>query len=84
MAIEVGTAGIRVNAITPGMIRTPMTAVMFEDPGSERRVRESHAVGQKGFPEEVAAATACLASHDASFVTDAIVPVDGGTTAGRW
>jgi meso-butanediol dehydrogenase / (S,S)-butanediol dehydrogenase / diacetyl reductase len=84
MAIELGTAGIRVNAITPGIIRTPMTAVMFEDPGGKRHIREGHAVGQKSFPEEVAAVTACLASHDTSFVMDAIVPVDGGTTAGRW
>lgn len=83
MAIELGTAGIRVNAITPGMIRTPMTAVMFEGADNERRIRESHALGREGFPEEVAVVIAFLASDDASFMTGAIVPVDGDATAGR-
>ena len=84
MAIELGTSGIRVNAITPGMIRTPMTEVMFQGAENEARIRKSHALGREGFANEVAAAIAFLASDDASFVTGAILPVDGGATAGRW
>jgi len=83
LAIEVGTAGIRVNAVAPGMIRTPMTEVMFQEPEGERRIRASHPIGREGRPEEIAAAILFLASDDASFITGAILPVDGGYSAGR-
>jgi meso-butanediol dehydrogenase/(S,S)-butanediol dehydrogenase/diacetyl reductase len=83
MAMEVGELGIRVNAVAPGMIRTPMTEVMFQDPEGERRIRAVHPIGRAGRPEEVAAAILFLASDAASFVTGAILPVDGGYSAGR-
>jgi NAD(P)-dependent dehydrogenase (short-subunit alcohol dehydrogenase family) len=82
MALELGPLGIRVNAVVPGMIRTPMTAVMFEDPENVQRIRAAHPIGREGQPEEIAAAIAFLLSEDASFITGVALPVDGGSTAG--
>lgn len=81
MGAELGSFGIRVNAIAPGMIRTPFTAYMFEDPEKTKRIRAAHAIGREGEPEEIAAVAAFLLTDDASFMTGAVVSVDGGQTA---
>ena len=81
MGAELGPYGIRVNAIAPGMIRTPFTAYLFEDPEKVKRIRAAHAIGREGQPEEIAAVAAFLLTDDASFMTGAVVSVDGGQTA---
>jgi len=82
MALELGPLGVRVNAVAPGMIRTPRTEVMFQDPENVQRIRAAHPLGREGHPAEVAAAIAFLLSDDARFITGVILPVDGGQTAG--
>ena len=82
MALELGPLGVRVNAVVPGMIRTPLTEVMFKDPENVKRIRAAHPIGREGQPEEVAAAISFLLSDDASFITGVALPVDGGSTAG--
>lgn len=80
-AITYGKRGVRVNAIAPGYVVTPMTALVRESPESEAFLADLHPLGRLGQPEEIAAAAAFLASDDASFITGVVLPVDGGYTA---
>jgi NAD(P)-dependent dehydrogenase (short-subunit alcohol dehydrogenase family) len=86
MAIDYGRQGIRVNAICPGFIDTPMMAGVTGGEGMEEfagHLRHEHKLRRIGRAEEIAAVAAFLVSSDASFVTGAAIPVDGGYTAGR-
>ena len=83
LAMEVGRHGLRVNAIAPGMIRTPMTSTMLADAESEARSAAMHPLGRVGEPAEIASAILFLCSDQASFITGTVLSVDGGYTAGR-
>jgi NAD(P)-dependent dehydrogenase (short-subunit alcohol dehydrogenase family) len=86
LAVELAKQGIRVNAVLPGVIDTPMLA--SERPGRGgrealiRKLAALHPIGRIGTPEEVAAAIGQLLDPAGSFVTGALLAVDGGLLAG--
>jgi len=73
-----GKNGIRVNAIEPGAIETPMSASLFDQPDILKYYLERIALGRVGKPAEIAGAVAYLLSDDASYVTSATLLVDAG------
>ncbi len=80
-AIEYGSQGIRVNAVGPGFIETPMISGLEQDPDTKQMLISMHPIGRLGQPEEVAELVIWLSSEKASFVNGAYVPVDGGYLA---
>jgi len=81
-ALEYATAGIRVNAVCPGVIRTPMIdRIVAARPQMKEVYRTMHPLGRLGEPEEIAEAAVWLCSDAASFVTGHAMVVDGGLTA---
>jgi NAD(P)-dependent dehydrogenase (short-subunit alcohol dehydrogenase family) len=77
-AIEYAEQGVRINAVCPAVIKTPMTDPFFEDKEMAASVTAMHPMGRVGRPEEVASTVLWLCSEDASFVTGHAHPVDGG------
>ena len=81
-ALEYATRGIRVNAVCPGGIRTPMLERVFaRRPETEQLFVAGEPVGRLGTPEEIAAAVVWLCSDGASFLTGVALPIDGGWVA---
>src|SRR5919197_128485 len=74
--------GVRVNCVCPGMIETPMTRALLDDPAFREAVLLKYPLQRFGQADEVAAAILYLASDEAAFVTGISLPVDGGYTAG--
>ncbi len=77
LAVELGPKGVRVNAITPGPVPTPGARAVVDEAGYELRRRKTP-LGRLGREEDIAAAIAFLFSSEASYITGAILHVDGG------
>lgn len=83
MAIDYGHANVRVNGLCPGLIETPMSHMVRENPAFHAFFVAQHMLCRAGLPEEVASVALFLASDDASFVSGQMIGVDGGFSAGR-
>ena len=81
IAVEYGKEGIRSNCVCPGMIETEMTEEMRKDEELVAEIKKGYPLGRFGVPREIAHTCLFLASDESSFITGAVVPVDGGYTA---
>jgi len=83
-ALDYAAMGVRINAVCPGMVDTPMAALVTKgyDPEIVRRMVAQEPIGRFGEPDEIAAAVVWLCSPDASFMVGHAMAVDGGILAG--
>jgi NAD(P)-dependent dehydrogenase (short-subunit alcohol dehydrogenase family) len=82
-AVECGRYGIRVNAVSPGAVRTEMLLEVFGSEGALDHMGSIHPIGRIGHPEEIADAVAWLFSEQSSYYTGQSLTLDGGLTAQR-
>lgn len=86
LALELAPLKIRINAVAPAVVETPVYST-FLTPEEVARVLPAfhsfHPIGRNGMPEDVARAILFLASEESAWITGAVLPVDGGVTAGR-
>jgi NAD(P)-dependent dehydrogenase (short-subunit alcohol dehydrogenase family) len=81
-ALDYADRGVRVNAVCPGLVNTPLIAAMFtENPTMHQQFVASHPLGRIAEPQEVADAIVWLATNKSSYVTGVALPVDGGYIA---
>jgi 3-oxoacyl-[acyl-carrier protein] reductase len=76
LALEIGNRGVTVNAVAPGFIETDMTDELTD--GQREQMMSRVALGRMGSPDDIAAAVDFLVSDDASYITGATIPVNGG------
>src|SRR5918997_1802686 len=81
VAVDYAAAGIRSNAVCPGMVATPMTQWRLDIPELRAAVESKIPIGRVAAPEEIADAISVLASHRLSYLTGAALVIDGGWTA---
>jgi NAD(P)-dependent dehydrogenase (short-subunit alcohol dehydrogenase family) len=81
VAISYASEGIRCNAVCPGPILTPILEPFFAEPGVRERFEQRIPLGRMGQPEDVANLALFLASSESSFITGALMVIDGGITA---
>jgi NAD(P)-dependent dehydrogenase (short-subunit alcohol dehydrogenase family) len=78
LALAYATDGLRVNALAPGWIATPLTQALREDPLRSEAILSRTALRRWGEPKDIAGAAVFLASPLAAFITVVVLPVDGG------